>query len=249
MKIDRSFLPRFLQTRLASFRRWLFLFLCAAGIALPAASRAAAGDLVVVCYNSDGNDDFALIALANLPVGARYFITDSGWSTDSGNLMQEGNTPSNVRQIQFDVIKAGGIPLGTVIKFDQSGANVVLTDPTLATLTMVDRFAVTGTPLLTKLSFNATQGDQLLIYQTAGGAVNGVITMVSAFNGSTITAAANPPDAAITVTDGWQVGLLPRPSQGAGNSESNLPAGLIAYNGANGSTATAFGLASFPLGA
>ena len=113
-------------------RGGLALLLCALGVALPSASFAATGDLVVVCYNSDGNDEFALIALA--------------------------------------------------------------------TRTMVDRFAVTGTPLSTKLSFNA----------------------------STLTAVAYPPDAAITITDGWQVGWLPRPSQGAGNSESHLPARQIA---------------------
>ncbi len=153
-------------TTLHFIRRWLaaaLLFVLATLSAVPA--RAATGDLVVVCYNSDLNGEFALIALANLPQGARYFITDSGWSTNSNNLMQEGNTPTSVQQVQLDVIKLRGIPLGTVLKFNQSGANVVLTDPTLATLTIVNRFSASSLPLLTKLSLNANAVDQILIFQ------------------------------------------------------------------------------------
>ena len=207
--------------------------------AIPAS--AATGDLVVICYNADGNDDFALIALANLQVGARYFITDSGWSTTATNLIKEGNAPTTTRQIQMDVIKPGGIPFGTVLKFDQSGV-VVLTDPTMATLTMVDRFAVTGTPLLTKLSFSSV-GDQILIYQTAGNTVTGAATMVSAFNGSN-----NISGGSFTLTNGWQVGTVPQTGQDGASSESNLPAGLSAYDGTNASTATALGLANLAVG-
>lgn len=203
-------------------------------------SHAAPGDLVTVCFNEDGNDDFAILALVNIPGGSRYFITDSGWSSAAGTLIQEGSSPSPNRQIQFDVAP-GGIPMGTVIKFDQSGANVVLTDPTLGTLTMVARFPVSPLPGSTKLSFS-TAGDQLLIYQTAGGTVGGAVTMVSAFNGSGYT---NP--GFISVTDGWQVGTLPQSGQTGATAECNAPAGLIVYNGANASTATALGLASFPV--
>ena len=62
------------STTLHFIRRWLgpacSLAVAALG-AVPAS--AATGDLVVVCYNADGNDDFALIALANIPGGTRYF--------------------------------------------------------------------------------------------------------------------------------------------------------------------------------
>ncbi len=72
--------------------------------------------------------------------------------------MSEGSAPSTNRQIQFEVIT-----------FDQSRANVVLTDPMLVTLTMVSRSGLNGPALFTKLSFNSNLGDQLLICQAAGG--------------------------------------------------------------------------------
>lgn len=108
----KSIALRFLRRSLAS----ALLFVLTTLGAGPA--RAATGDPVAVCFNSNGNDDFALIALANLPQGARYFITDSGWSTNSNNLIKEGNAPTTTRQMQFAVIKPGGIPFGTVLKFN-----------------------------------------------------------------------------------------------------------------------------------
>jgi hypothetical protein len=221
---------------------WLFVLTVLSAVPVGAAT----GDLVVVCYNSDGNDDFALIALANLPGGSRFFISDNGWSTNLNTLVQEGGSPSPNGQIQFDVA-AGGIPFGTVIKFDQSGANVVLTDPSLATLTMVARFPVS--PAVSgKLSFSAV-GDQVMVYQTAGNTVGGAVTMVSAFSASTyqnLSPAA--PDVVMTQVNGWQVGPVPQNSQTAATSECNAPGGLVVYNGSNGSTATAFGLGSFLVG-
>src|SRR5215207_10159291 len=77
-------------------------------------SRAATGDLFPICFNSDLTDSFAIIALANIPGGTRYFIADNAWSTNAGTLIQEGASPSPSRQIQFDVA-AGGIAFGTVI--------------------------------------------------------------------------------------------------------------------------------------
>lgn len=44
-------------------------------------------------------------------------------------------------------------------------SNVVLTDPTLATLTKVNYYHASGSPLLTKLLLNANAGDQILIFQ------------------------------------------------------------------------------------
>src|SRR5262249_51576151 len=146
-------------------------------------SRAATGDLFPICLNTDGSDSFAIIALANIPGATRYFIADNAWSTAAGTLIQEGASPSPSRQIQFDVA-AGGIPFGTVIKFDQTGANVVLTDASLGTLTMVARFPVDPLPGITKLSLSSV-GDQILIYQTADGTPGGTVIMVSALNIST----------------------------------------------------------------
>lgn len=203
--------------------------------------RAAPGDLVAVCFNADGNDDFAIIALTNIVGGTRYFLTDSAWSTSANDLIQEGSTPSSTRQIQFDVA-AGGIPFGTVIKFSQAGGVAALVNPAQGTLTMVNRFSTSALPLLTNLSFGSS-GDQLLIYQTAGNTVGGAVTMVSAFNNSVYV---NP--GFITIANGWQVGTLPQTGQTGGTAECNAPAGLIVYDGSNASTATAFGLGSFAVG-
>ncbi len=230
------------------FRRRLIAPALIVGLAVLAAmpARAATGDLVAICYNSDGTDDFAIMALANIPGGTRYFISDNGWSTNLGTLVQEGGSPSPNGQIQFDVA-AGGIPMGTVIKFDQSGTNVVLTNPALGTLTMVARFPVS--PAVSgKLSFGSV-GDQIMIYQTAGNTVGGAVTMVSAFGGSPYqNLAPAAPDVVMTLVNGWQVGPVPQNSQSAATSESNAPGGLVVYTGSNASTATAFGLAGFAVG-
>lgn len=237
----------FIQMKTAT-RLFGFLGLFAASLlGAPAPASAATGDLVVVMYNSESLDNFALVALANIPSGTRFFISDNGWSTSQNTLMQEGGSPSPNRQIQFDV-GAGGIPFGTFIKFDQTSGSVVLTDPTLGTLTMVERFTVGGTPS-TRLSLTTNFGDQIMVYQTAGGTPTGAVTMVSGFNGSVYTnTAPGPGDGIISITNGWQVGTLPQPSQViSATSESNAPAGLVVYNGANAATATALGLASFPV--
>ncbi len=194
-------------------------------------ARAATGDLVVICFNEDGDDDFALIALAALPGNSVFFLTDSGWDSSTGNLQPEGSSPTN-RQMKFTVA-AAGIPFGTVIKIAQHRLTTgipTLVDPTQGTLSMVSRF--TPDNASTSLSFS-NAGDQLLIYQTAGDTPTGAITMVSAFNGSNQTS--NLP-----ITNGWNVGVM-----SGSTGDSNLPAGLTAYDGTNASTATALGLASF----
>ncbi|OYV02714.1 MAG: hypothetical protein CFE26_21865, partial [Verrucomicrobiales bacterium VVV1] len=190
------------------------------------------GDIVAVCYNSEGSDDFALMALRPIPGGTVFFITASGFSTAAADLHPEG-TPAQ-RQIQFTVA-AGGIPFGTIIRINQPGGVATLANAGLGTLTMVDRSA--GGQANTGISLG-NGGDQLLVYTTAGNAVTGAATMISGFNASTTNGGGT-----LTITNGWQVGSL-IPS----TSDSNLPGGLTAYDGSNGATATALGLGSFPVG-
>ena len=205
--------------------------------ASPAQAQLSTGDLVTICWNSDGDDDFALIALAPIPGNTRIFLADNGWSTSTGTLMGESSVPFLQRQIQFDVA-AAGIAFGTVIGIDQTASgSAVLATPAQGTLTMVDRFA--NGQANTGLSFGSA-GDQLLVYQTAGGNPAGAVTMVSGFNQSPYS---NAPT--ITIANGWQVGTLPQAGQTGGTSESNAPGGLVVYTGSNGSTATALGLGSF----
>lgn len=199
----------------------------------------AAGDVVTVCWNSDADDDFAVLTLAPIPAGTIFFLTDAGWSTSLNNLSPESLSPFWTRQIQFQASMA--IPFGTFIEFDQAGGTAVLVNPALGTLTMVARNTPT-TSTNNALSFGSV-GDQLLVYQTAGNAVTGAATMISGFNGSASTVGG-----VFTITNGWQVGLIPQAGQDGATSESNAPGGLTVYDGTNAATATALGLASFPVG-
>jgi len=49
-----------------------------------------AGDIAFVQYNADGTDDFAFVALVNIPMGEVIFFTDNGWQSDNTFRTGEG---------------------------------------------------------------------------------------------------------------------------------------------------------------
>ncbi|MBE9398610.1 DUF4347 domain-containing protein [Pontibacterium sp. N1Y112] len=112
-----------------------------------------AADLAVVSYNSDGDDTFALIALANIPGSSVIHITDDGYKAGTGFDLNEGTSTWTVA--------AGGLSAGTIIRFANAGMTATLVDTAHG--------SITG-----HLDLSA-QGDQLFIYQTDTDADDGTI--------------------------------------------------------------------------
>lgn len=93
------------------------------------------GDIAIVGFHMDDNDDFAFVALTNLPEYAVVKFTDKGW--DGGAIT--GNEGS----VEW-MAPAGGVAMGTVV--------------------VVSNFASTGSVFVRGYSLS-TSGDQLLAYQ------------------------------------------------------------------------------------
>ncbi|MBU0678629.1 MAG: hypothetical protein KJ626_10985 [Verrucomicrobia bacterium] len=107
-----------------------------------------AGDIAIIGFNSDGNDDFAFVTFANLPAATDIYFTDLGWF--SGNFVT-----ANEGAIKYTT-PAGGLPAGTVVVISDPGGT-----PS----------ADTGTITTPDAGFNVSgTGDQILSYQIAGGA-------------------------------------------------------------------------------
>lgn len=137
-------------------------------------------DLIVIGRNTDGDDDFAVLALADLPENSVIFITDEGWD-DAGFTFSD--TDEEVFQWN---IPAGGIVGGTIIRFtNQSGTTLALVNTT--DHGTISRVFGTG-------DMNLAAGDQLFFYQTNNDTYDGTIQrldesdnpepgMIYAFNG------------------------------------------------------------------
>jgi len=72
------------------------------------------GDLAFVAFNADGNDGFAVVALAEIPANANIYFTDNGWT----------NSPAGLLDSEGALTWATGgsaIPAGTVIRFELGG--------------------------------------------------------------------------------------------------------------------------------
>lgn len=98
------------------------------GVNLKSHSQINTGDLAFVAFNADGNDDFALVALDNIPANSTVYITDMA-SDGSGGIdsSSEGSLTWST----------GGsvIPAGTIIVFtdanNNTGASIAVTFGTL----------------------------------------------------------------------------------------------------------------------
>ena len=182
-------------------------------------------DLVVLQYNSEGNDEIALLALADLAAGEVVFVSDISW-IDATSTFGSGSE----RALRW-VIPAGGLTAGTIIRFDNStGALMELQNSAHGTLTYVEVDGPTETGSSRELSLS-DNGDQLIIFQTSDDVVTSAKTFIYGFNNQ-INSSSPTTDAT-----GWQVGTH------SGSSNSNLPSGLTALDAtqSNKTTATAFG--------
>ena len=184
-----------------------------------------AADLAVVSYNSDGDDTFALIALANIPGSSVIHITDDGYRTGSGFDFNEGTSTWTVA--------AGGLSAGTIIRFANAGMTATLVDTAHG--------SITG-----HLDLSA-QGDQLFIYQTDTDADDGTIErldgnggieagMIYGFNANL----SNSP------TNGWHDGPGV-PSTLSSNAPDNTTVLTTSDGTGNASTANANGMLTVAL--
>ncbi|MBB6462118.1 cadherin-like domain-containing protein [Flammeovirga kamogawensis] len=134
-------------------------------------------DLVVVARNTDLDDQFAIVALADIPANSIIFLTDEGY--DNSGFTFDGSE---------DVFKwtvGNNITAGTIIRFtNESTTTLAIKNPNHGTL-----FHSNGSS-----DMNLSAGDQLFIYQTDNNTYNGTIQrldgssnteagMIYAFNG------------------------------------------------------------------
>ncbi|MFY9242698.1 MAG: hypothetical protein WAO74_06695, partial [Polaribacter sp.] len=64
-----------------------------------------AGDIAFIALNADGNDDFAFVALADIPANTTIWFTDNEWDGDSFNDTGEGE----VSWSHTSILPAGSI--------------------------------------------------------------------------------------------------------------------------------------------
>ena len=181
-------------------------------------------DLVVLQYNSDYNDEFALLALADITAGDNFFVSDGSWDIALNNFngIQE-------RGIKVTV-GISGISAGTIIRFERiPNSELVLKDTSLGTLEYFYLDGNTATASYRRLSLSSA-GDQILIFQTSNGVITSSPTFIYGFNTNLYTG---------DESFGWLI------SSNLSYSRSNLPTNLVALDGtqSNKTTASAFGIA------
>ncbi len=116
-------------------------------------------DLAIIGYNIDGDDDFAIVALADIPENSVIFVTDEGW--DDADF-----TFTSSEDVIKWTIPSGGISGGTIVRFTNSGSAFSIVGASHGT---VEFSGVSGGDM------NLAAGDQLFIYQTADDTYNGTI--------------------------------------------------------------------------
>jgi hypothetical protein len=143
------------------------------------------GDIVIIGFNGDGggslDKDFAVVTLANIPVGEVIYFTDRGISAGNFN-----NSFTSEGTITYTVTTT--IPAGTVIKFNvYAGA----TPSAVATPGSYGTTSVTGwTVTVPGNGPWGGSGDQMLIYQAGP-------TFIFGFNNSLV---------ATGLVNGWHTG-------------------------------------------
>ncbi len=186
----------------------------------------AAGDIVILQFNSDGGDDeLVVLPLVNLSANSIIYFSDGSW--DSGT---SGFGSSSERGIKFTV-NSSGITAGTLIKLlNPTEGLYELSPATLGSLEFYELGGSVETGASRELALS-TSGDQVLIFQTPDGVITSTITFIYGFN----VRSAN------TYTDGWQTDGTTLNST---STDSHLPPGLTALNSSqsNKTTASAFGI-------
>lgn len=182
------------------------------------------GDFAAIGFNTSfninttapiGPDEMAIVALANIPSGATFKITDRGWN---GSAMITTNTGDGV----MSWTTTSTIPAGTVFKITVTAGttpSLTIAPNTYGTPTITVGWTSTSVP-----GANANVGDQIIIYQ---GSDTNPANFVYGLNTSNSTA---------TAAGNWQIGSTSA-------RDSDLPPGLTnnsALDGTVAATAAAF---------
>jgi hypothetical protein len=186
----------------------------------------AAGDMVILQFNSDGDaDELVVLPLVDLSANSIIYFSDGSW--DSGT---SGFGSSSERGIKFTV-NSSGITAGTLIKLlNPTEGLYELSPASLGSLEFYELGGSVETSASRKLALSVA-GDQVLIFQPSDGVITSAITFIYGFNVRSRD----------TYTDGWQTDGTTLNST---STDSHLPPGLTALNSSqsNKTTASAFGI-------
>ena len=79
------------------------------------------GDIAIIAYNADGNDDFAFVALVNIPANETIYFTDNEWNGSAFNDLNEGElTWTNTGSI----LSAGSVVVLSDVAVSSRFANI-----------------------------------------------------------------------------------------------------------------------------
>ncbi|MCR9172214.1 MAG: T9SS type A sorting domain-containing protein [bacterium] len=157
------------------------------------------GDIAFIGYNTDGVDDFAFIALTDIPAGEVIYFTEEGWN--SVTMSWVGTTEGHATY----TAPAGGLSCGTVVRIFESATDVLSVDGS-------------GSIALSTGGWSLSAGDQVLAYQAATPEPATVPTFISGVHGDD----GNGTPLSLDATTGWNNNA----ATPLGSARSNLPTGL-----------------------
>lgn len=196
---------------------WFFFVLLS-----PVFAQIEAGDIAVIGINigpdsstDPHNDEFAIVALADLPGNSQIFLTDFG---SDGATIKTGQAFDAFEAIITWTTPVDGVEAGTVLVFSIPNAtNNLSVSPDLGT------FSVSGwTSTLSNGSpFNNGAGDNIIVYTGTTAAPNYIYAFVN-----------SPTPGSPNANEDWH-------TDAGAPQKSVLPTGLLNSNGSNEATAHA----------
>ena len=179
----------------------LLLFLLLTSVFYPKNyAQLVAGDIAFIGMNTDTQEGYTFITLADIPGFEKIYFTDRGIASNT-------NWGPSTEGTYLFTAPASGIPCGTIVNFIETSADVLTIDG-----------VVGASMVLQQGSFNLGSGDQIIAYQKT---TPGVSTTIS---DATFIAAITSDYDAICVNSitGWTQDACV-----SSTSESKLPPGLI----------------------
>ena len=185
--------------------------------------------LRVVGVNMDPQEDFALVALENVPGNSVVFITDFGFL--NGSLPYTYTNDTTVKW----TVRSSGIEAGEIIRFNNSSTGLFFNGESFGTIEFAQGY---GGSTFINLS---GAGSGLIIYQTANDAHDGTIQHLNDSDVATagvISALNNQYSSSYSNAYGWR-----NPGYSYSTSDSEVPPNSVVVT-TNGGPGNAFGLLS-----
>jgi len=141
-------------------RKIIFSFVVFCFFAISSYAQLSAGDIAIVEFNSDGNDNFAFVALVDMPAGETIKFTDNGWFSSGSWRSGEG--------IITWTATGTGTSCGTVVHIDNTSSGTL---------------AASEGSVSKSGSFNFSgSGDQLIAYQNTSDMIAAIQTNGTAWD-------------------------------------------------------------------